>query len=76
MNRHVNAISGRLSLRPPQRHSLDILHRITEIAPPKKDSCSKELLEAIRKSFRRLRTSSGILRRSALRSRRVSVRRG
>ncbi len=36
MNRHVNAIAGRLSLRPPQRESLEILHRITEIAPPKK----------------------------------------
>ncbi|MFO7713156.1 hypothetical protein [Desulfosarcina sp.] len=34
MNRHVNAISGRLSLRPPQRTSLEILQRITEIAPP------------------------------------------
>jgi hypothetical protein len=30
MNRHVNAITGRLSLRPPQRHSLEILDRITE----------------------------------------------
>ena len=37
MNRHVNAISGRLSLRHPQRHSLEILDRITEIAPPKKN---------------------------------------
>ena len=36
MNRHVNAIAGRLSLRPPQRQSLEILDRITEIAPPKK----------------------------------------
>ena len=36
MNRHVNAIAGRLSLRPPQRHSLEILDRITEIVPPKK----------------------------------------
>ncbi len=51
MNRHVNAISGRLSLRPPQRHSLEILHRITEIAPPRKDSSSKELLEAIQNGF-------------------------
>ena len=32
--RHVNAISGRLSLRPPQRRSLEILDRITEIVPP------------------------------------------
>ena len=34
---HVNAIAGRLSLRPPQRRSLEILDRITEIAPPCKD---------------------------------------
>ena len=37
MNRHVNAIAGRLSLRPPQRKALEILSRVTEIAPPKKD---------------------------------------
>lgn len=36
MNRHVNAIAGRLSLRPPQRKSLEILDRITEIVPPSK----------------------------------------
>jgi phage-related protein len=29
-NRYVNAISGRLSLRPPQRRSLEILDRIPE----------------------------------------------
>jgi hypothetical protein len=37
VNRHVNAIAGRLSLRMPQRESLEILDRITEIAPPRKD---------------------------------------
>jgi type III restriction enzyme len=37
MNRQVNAIAGRLSLRPPQRQSLEILDRVTEIAPPRKD---------------------------------------
>ena len=37
MNRQVNAIAGRLSLRQPQRQSLEILDRITEIAPPRKD---------------------------------------
>lgn len=31
MNRQVNAISGRLSLRPPQRTSLEILDRVLEI---------------------------------------------
>lgn len=37
MNTHVNTISGRLSLRPPQRDSLEILARITEIISLKKD---------------------------------------
>lgn len=32
MNRHVNAISGRLSLRKPQRDSLEILARVADIA--------------------------------------------
>ncbi|MDY0151843.1 MAG: DEAD/DEAH box helicase family protein [Candidatus Cloacimonas sp.] len=31
MNKEVNAISGRLSLRPPQRKSLEILDRVTEL---------------------------------------------
>ncbi|MEX2382539.1 MAG: DEAD/DEAH box helicase family protein [Opitutales bacterium] len=47
MNRHVNAISGRLSLRPPQRHSLEILDRITEIVPPRKSTMEAEALERI-----------------------------
>ncbi len=51
MNRHVNAIAGRLSLRPPQRRSLEILDRITEIAPPGKDADSAALLEAVRGEF-------------------------
>ncbi len=51
MNRHVNAISGRLSLRPPQRTSLEILHRITEIVPPQKDADIQAALEIIRSEF-------------------------
>ncbi|MDE2462663.1 MAG: DEAD/DEAH box helicase family protein [Alphaproteobacteria bacterium] len=51
MNRHVNAIAGRLSLRPPQRRSLEILDRITEIAPPSKDMNVCASLEAIRSEF-------------------------
>src|SRR3990170_1656138 len=54
MNRHVNAIAGRLSLRPPQRRSLEMLDRITEIAPPRKgiDAAALEAaLEAIRSEF-------------------------
>lgn len=51
VNRHVNAISGRLSLRPPQRRSLEILHRITEIVPPGKASDTVSQLAAIRDEF-------------------------
>ena len=51
MNRQVNAISGRLSLRKPQRDSLEILHRITEIAPPTKDIDREAALAAIRAEF-------------------------
>ena len=51
MNRHVNAISGRLSLRPPQRTSLEILQRITEIAPPGKGTDTAALLASIQSEF-------------------------
>jgi type III restriction enzyme len=51
MNRHVNAISGRLSLRQPQRESLEILHRITEIAPPGKEADTSAVLEVIRSEY-------------------------
>ena len=51
MNRHVNAIAGRLSLRPPQRRSLEILDRITEIVPPHKGNGVGEALEVIRSEF-------------------------
>ena len=51
MNRHVNAIAGRLSLRPPQRRSLEILDRITEIVPPHKGNSVGEALEVIRGEF-------------------------
>ena len=51
MDRHVNAIAGRLSLRPPQRRSLEILDRVTEIAPPRKSVELKAALEAIRGEF-------------------------
>ena len=51
MNRHVNAIAGCVSLRSPQRRSLEILDRITEIAPPKKGADVIAALEAIRSEF-------------------------
>lgn len=51
MNRHVNAISGRLSLRPPQRRSLEILDRVMEIAQPHKNADPAQALEVIRSEF-------------------------
>jgi type III restriction enzyme len=51
VNRHVNAIAGRLSLRPPQRRSLEILDRVTEIAPPKKGADAAAALAAIRSEY-------------------------
>jgi type III restriction enzyme len=49
--RIANAIAGRLSLRPPQRQSLDILQRITEIAPPQKNIDIDAALTAIAKEY-------------------------
>jgi type III restriction enzyme len=51
MNQNVNAIAGRLSLRPPQRRSLEILDRITEIAPPTKELDLGGALAAISSEF-------------------------
>jgi len=53
MNRHVNAIAGRLSLRAPQRRSLEILDRITEIVPPNKGADIAAALEIIHSEFPR-----------------------
>jgi type III restriction enzyme len=51
MNRHVNAIAGRLSLRKPQRDSLEILDRITDIFPPRKGTDVEAALAAIRREY-------------------------
>jgi type III restriction enzyme len=51
MNPHVNSIAGRLSLRAPQRNSLEILDRITQIAPPKKSTNLDTALVALRGEF-------------------------
>ncbi|MBW4551771.1 MAG: DEAD/DEAH box helicase family protein [Aphanocapsa sp. GSE-SYN-MK-11-07L] len=51
MNRHVNAISGRLSLRPPQRDSLEILDRLCEILPSKQNSNRDTALAAIQSEY-------------------------
>lgn len=51
MSGHVNAISGRLSLRPPQRTSLEILARVMEVAAPRKGAEPMEVLEAVQREF-------------------------
>jgi type III restriction enzyme len=48
---HVNAISNRLSLRPPQRDSLEILARVCEIVSLAKDADPAVALEAIKSEF-------------------------
>ncbi len=48
---HVNAISGRLSLRPPQRDSLRILHRMCELVRFDKDIDCDEALKAIQAEY-------------------------
>ena len=45
---HVNAISNRLSLRQPQRDSLEILHRVCELVGPDTDTDIAQALEAIK----------------------------
>jgi type III restriction enzyme len=51
MNKHVNAISGRLSLRPPQRRSLEILDRVMEILPEDRHAELQAKMEAICAEF-------------------------
>lgn len=51
MNRYVNAISGRLSLRPPQRQSLEVLDRIVEISPPNKEGDTAAALSIIKSEY-------------------------
>jgi len=51
MNSNVNAISGRLSLRPPQRESLERLHRVMEIAHPRHGEDMAAALEVIGSEF-------------------------
>ncbi len=47
----VHAISNRLSLRQPQRESLEILDRICDLLPLTKDTDAAQALEAIRSAF-------------------------
>lgn len=51
MNANVNAISNRLSLRAPQRESLEILARLSEIIPLKKDSDVARALKTIQAEY-------------------------
>ena len=51
MASHVNNISSRLSLRTPQRQSLDILHQVMELAKPHKNPDLSASLETIRSGF-------------------------
>jgi type III restriction enzyme len=51
MNPHVNTISNRLSLRPPQRDSLEILARVCEIISLQKDGDTVKALEIIKSEF-------------------------
>ncbi|NLY02143.1 MAG: DEAD/DEAH box helicase family protein [Rhodopirellula sp.] len=48
---HINAISNRLSLRPPQRESLEILARVCEIIELSKDADPAAALQAIKSEF-------------------------
>ena len=51
MNFHVNAIGNRLSLRQPQRDSLEILARVCEIISLDKGSDAGKALETIKSEF-------------------------
>jgi len=51
LNRHVGAIAGRLSLRPPQREALEILDRVADLIPLSKTADLPAALAAIRGEF-------------------------
>ncbi|MFN7842427.1 MAG: DEAD/DEAH box helicase family protein, partial [Pirellula sp.] len=51
MNQHVNAISNRLSLRQPQRDSLEILAKVCEILELDKSTDLSKQLEIIKSTF-------------------------
>ncbi len=44
MNQHVNQIASRLSLRPPQKESLEILARLCELSPLEKGTDTAKVL--------------------------------
>ena len=51
MNPAVNIIANRLSLRPPQRTSLEILARVCDIIPLEKNADVAQALKTIQKEF-------------------------
>ena len=51
MNKHINTISNRLSLRSPQRDSLEILARICEIIPLEKDTDLNQAIGTVKSEF-------------------------
>lgn len=51
MHRQVPAIAARLSLRMPQRRSLEILDRVIEIAHPRKDGDIETALSVLKSEF-------------------------
>jgi type III restriction enzyme len=51
MNPNVNIIANRLSLRPPQRDSLEILARLCDIVPLEKNTDVAEVLKTIRAEY-------------------------
>jgi type III restriction enzyme len=51
MNREVNVIANRLSLRPPQRESLEILARVCDVIPLEKNANIVQALQVIQSEF-------------------------
>ena len=51
MNPHINAISNRLSLRPPQRESLEILARLCDIVPLEKNADVTQVLKTVQAEY-------------------------
>jgi type III restriction enzyme len=52
MNKHVSSLSGRLSLRAPQRLSLETLHRVMELTKLTKASNTADVLAQIQSEFK------------------------
>ena len=51
MNYHVNAIASRLSLRSPQRDSLEILAQVCDVIKLEKQADSAEALEILKREL-------------------------